>query len=208
MKATVMCEGHELKNVFTFKYLGSIFAADGSHYYDVKRRCGLAESRCGALNHIFNSEAIPLQLKLKVYRTAICSLLTYGSEAWLLNKRTLAMINGCNARCLSHITGLTAHEEASAGTRTLDLPGIIRQRRYRWLGHIRRMPDNRLLKEAVKVQYYTGQEGNLFMDAPKLTFDQLVERAKVRQLWRKGLPQLSQKSISTPEQKEQKAFEE
>ena len=46
------------------------------------------------------------------------------------------------------------------------------------------------------------------MDAPNLTFDQLVERAKDRQLWRKGLPQLSQKSISTPEQKEQKAFEE
>ena len=105
------------------------------------------------------------------------------------------MVNGCNARCLSHITGLSAHEEASARTRTLDLTGIIRQRRYRWLGHILRMSNNRLLKEAIKVQYYMGQEGNIFMDAPKdLSFDQLVERAKDRKLWRKGLPALLQKS--------------
>ena len=153
-KATVACEGHKLKNVFTFKYLGSLFSADGTHTQDVKRRCALAASRCGALNHVFNSDAIPLKLKLKVYRAAVCSLLTYGNEAWNLTDSTMAMLNGCNARCLSHITGLSAHEEASARTRTHDLVGAIRRRRYRWLGHILRMPNNRLVKEAVKVQYY------------------------------------------------------
>ena len=73
----------------------------------------MAASRCGILNHIFNSPAIPLDLKLKVYRTAVCSLLTYGSEAWQLTESTMTKLNGCNARCLSHITGLSAHEEVS-----------------------------------------------------------------------------------------------
>ena len=153
-KDNVKCEGHQLKNVFKFKYLGSIFAADGSHVHDVKRRCAMAQERFGALRQVFNSD-VSLRLKLKVYKVAVCSLLTYGCEAWDLTERTMAMINGCNARCLSHITGQTAHAEASARTRSYDLVGAIRQRRHRWLGHILRMPNNRYIKEAIKVQFYT-----------------------------------------------------
>ena len=33
-----MCEGFKLRNVFNFKYLGSIFSADGTHVHDVRRR--------------------------------------------------------------------------------------------------------------------------------------------------------------------------
>ena len=150
-KATVKCEGHNLTNVYNFKYLGSIFSADGSHTQGVRRRCALAESRCGELRHVFGSGAIPLKLKLKIYQTAVASLLTYGSEAWNLTERTMTMINGCNARCLSHVTGLSAHAEASPRTRTFDMVGAIRQRRHRWLGHILRMPDERLVKEAIRV---------------------------------------------------------
>ena len=103
----------------------------------------------------------------------------------------MAKLNGCNASCLSHFTGLNAHAEASARTRTFDLVGAIRQRRYRWLGHILRMPDNRLVKEAVKVQFYSGLPGNIFMDVPSgLTFDELVTLAKDRDQWRLGLPAL------------------
>ena len=36
--------------------------------------------------------------------------------AWNLTTQTLTRINGANARCLSHITGKSAHEEASART--------------------------------------------------------------------------------------------
>ena len=127
----MQCEGYELSNVFNFKYLGSVFSADDSHVHDVRRRCALAESRCGDLRHIFGSRTLSLNLKIKIYRAAVCSILTYGSEAWNLTEATTAMINGCNARCLSHITGLSAHAETSPHTRTIDLVGEIRQRRPR-----------------------------------------------------------------------------
>ena len=70
-----------LKNVFLFKYLGSIFAADGEHEHDLNRRITLAMNRFGELRNVFNSD-IPLMLKLKLYKAAVTSLLTYGSEAW------------------------------------------------------------------------------------------------------------------------------
>ena len=39
------CEGKELENVFKFKYLGSVFAADGLQEYDIRERMGRAMSR-------------------------------------------------------------------------------------------------------------------------------------------------------------------
>ena len=132
----------------------------------------------GKLTHVFNAK-IPFKLKMKVYKCAICSLFTYGSEAWNLDAATTAAINGANARCLSRITGKSPHEEASARTRTYDLVRDIRCRRHKWLGHILRMPGERLLKVAVKVQLDLGSEGNIFMDVPPhLSLDQIAHRAQ------------------------------
>ena len=82
LKVAVSCEGKKLENVFSFKYLGSLFTADGDHKRDVEKRCAIAMTRCGELHAVFNAKCIPLALKLKIYKTAVCSLLTYGSEAW------------------------------------------------------------------------------------------------------------------------------
>ena len=42
----VKCEGSALNNAFRFKYLGSIFAADGEQQHNIKRRAALAAARC------------------------------------------------------------------------------------------------------------------------------------------------------------------
>ena len=145
--------------------MGSIFAADGTHSHDVNRRVALATTRMGQLRHIFNS-AVSFKLKLKIYKTAICSLLTYGCEAWDLDVYTLAKINGVNTRLLSRFTGKDAHSEASRSTRTYDLTQAIRKRRFVWLGHLLRMDDARLVKLATITQFARGSKGGLFMDLP------------------------------------------
>ena len=61
---------------------------------------------------------------------------------------------------------LISDTETSAKTRSYDLVGAIRRRRYRWLGHILRLDGDRLIKEAVKVQFLMQLPGNIFMDAP------------------------------------------
>ena len=78
-KPQVKCETKKLANVFIFKYLGALFAADGSDEHDISRRVGMASARCDKLCHIFNSD-MSLQLKLKIYVVTACSLLTCGSE--------------------------------------------------------------------------------------------------------------------------------
>ena len=181
----IKCEGKTLKNVFLFKYLGSMFAADGTHMQDVERRVALAETRMGQLRQIFNS-AVAFKLKMKIYKTAVCSLLTYGCEAWDLDKHTLAKINGANARLLSRFTGKDAHSEASACTRTFDLVHAIKLRRFRWLGHLIRMGDTRLVKLATCVQYERGSKGGLFMDLPAhLSYAEIQQLAGCRKTWKK-----------------------
>ena len=49
LKAKVKCEDRELKNVVRFKYLGSIFSADDSQGFDLRRHIGMTMSRCGTL---------------------------------------------------------------------------------------------------------------------------------------------------------------
>lgn len=79
-RGTVKCEDMKLQNTFQFKYLGSIFSADGEQKYDVCRRIALAMNRMGQLRQVFNSN-ISFALKMKVYKAAVCPILTYGSEA-------------------------------------------------------------------------------------------------------------------------------
>ena len=197
-KPTAKCEGTTLKNVFRFQYLGSVFAADGEHLHDLRRRVALAMSRCGQLRHVIDSD-IPTKMKLEIYKTAVASTLCYGNEAWRLDEASIAKLNGANARCVSRITGRTNHEEASPRTRTYDLVYAVRLRRFKWLGHILRMPDNRLVKLALRVQHKLDLPGNMFMDVRNdLTFDEIEQLAQNRDTWRKLAPKPNQAPRSKP----------
>ena len=126
-KEAVCCEGESLENVFHFTYLGSVFSADGCQRHDIKRRVGMATTRMGQLRHVFNAN-ISFRLKMKIYKSAICSLLTYGCEAWDLSEKNIVLLNGANARLPSRFTGKDAHMEASARNRSYDLVLAIRRR--------------------------------------------------------------------------------
>ena len=141
-------------------------------------------ARMGQLNQVFSS-GISFGLKLRLYKAAVCSLFTYGSEAWHLDEKTAAALNGANTRCLSRISGKSIHEEASVRTRTFDLVGSIRKRRMKWLGHILRMPNERLVKHAARRQYEMAREGNLFADTPQhLSYDELEAVTQNRKWWK------------------------
>ena len=63
-RSVVLCEGKPLENVFSFKYLGNLFTANGLHSYDIKVRIAQTQVRCGKLRSIFDS---PAQLKIRPY---------------------------------------------------------------------------------------------------------------------------------------------
>lgn len=77
-----------------------------------------------------------------MYKSDVCSQLTYGSEVWSIDDRTARLLNGANSKMVSRITGRTIREEVDRD-KTFDLVRWIRVRRLRWLGHILRMHPDR-----------------------------------------------------------------
>ena len=190
-KEHVKCEDKELDNVWLFKYLGSLFRADGDQYTDVKARIAAATTTAGKMRNIWASTTIPLSLKLRIYRTGVCSRLTYGCEAWKLDVRTCKMLNGANSRMMSRITAKTIHEEASRETRTFDVVGWVRARRLQWVGHILRMDEKRMVYKTLQHIYENKSEGDLLMDLhDKYSWRGLLMLADNRSGWKKRVQAL------------------
>ena len=59
-RPVVKCVNTPLDNVFCFKYLGSIFTADGDTNHDIEVRISMTLKRWSSLCHIFNSPHLPL----------------------------------------------------------------------------------------------------------------------------------------------------
>ena len=188
----------EAANSWQFKYLGSIYEAGGDEMTDVKTRIAMAVTRFGKLRHLWTDNDLHINLRMRLYKLCVCSVMTYGSEAWHLKATVTSALNGANARMVSIITGKSPREEATTATRTFDLVSWIRARRLQWLGHILRLGPDRFIKCAVFVTYKGRTEGDLLMDAPKTaSFRELCEFAFAKDQWRARVRALRQPRITT-----------
>ena len=183
-KGKLTLQGVTLENVTLFKYLGSLFAANGLQQKDLDARIAMAMERCGQLGHLFDDPNLGPRLKIRLYKVAVCSLLTYGCESWCLNNSVLRQINGANSSMLARFTGQTRRQEARRATTSFDLVRHIRVMRLKWLGFILCQVDTRLIKQAIAIQSDMNQQGNILMDAPNHTdLEQLVMMAKDKAFW-------------------------
>ena len=145
------------------------------------------------MRHLWVDRRLHINLRLRLYKSSVCSVMTYGAEAWLLNDKVTKALNGANSQMLSVITGQSPHAEASADTRTFDLLRWIRARRLQWLGNILRMGQDRKLKQAVFEIFKAPSEGDLLMDAPKMSsWRELTQFAADRDFWKTRVRRLRQ----------------
>ena len=149
---------------------------------------GIAEQRFADATHIWNDRTLPVEMKVSYYESAVCSSLTHVCESWELHQKALKSINGWNSRHLHVITRRSFRDEAV--TPTYNLLRAIRQRRHRYLGHILRMPTNRLVRETIGYIGSAGppyEEGCILMDCNNQPFDQLVTLAADRKAWERSV---------------------
>ena len=127
-----------------------------------------------------------ISMKIRLYRTAVCSSFTHACETWTLVKSVQRKINGFNSRCLSHITGQDFME---CTTHLLfDLVAVIIKRRLRFAGHILRMGPERLLHR-VFISYMcssgsnTHRPGSLLHMCDDIFFEEVTDIAQDRRQW-------------------------
>ena len=187
----VIVEGQQLENVYSFEYLGSRIQCDGDETADVEHRLIIAQNVFNSLHHIWADHRLPISMKIRLYRTAVCSSFTHGCEAWSLVNSVRKKINGFNSRCLSHITG---EDFAETATHPLfDLVATIIMRRLRFAGHLLRMSPERLLRRAF-ISYMCSSNprptGSLLHMCDDISIEEVTDIAQDRRQWSKFINSL------------------
>ena len=171
-----------LENVPHFQYLGSRLQGDGSDEADVGHRLEITQSAFSSLSPLLADNRLSRTTKLRLSLTHCC-------EAWTLNRTVTRSINGFNSRCL---TG--EHYRDTATVPAYDLVLVVRRRHLRYLGHVLRMPADRMVRcvlMALVSDCVIYPTGSLFSDCQGVALPQLVAMASNRAMWRAKVASLS-----------------
>ena len=159
----ITIDNYRLENVDQFTYLGSTICSNLSLDSEINKRIGKAATTLARLTkRVWENPKLTTQTKLAVYNACIISTLLYGSETWTTYARQEKRLNSFHMRCLRRILGISWQDKIP-NTEVLAKAGLpsmftlLRQRRLRWLGHVRRMEDGRIPKDILYGQLAAGK---------------------------------------------------
>ena len=150
-----------VKEVNEFKYLGSLITNDGTMAKEISARITKAGGVFAAMRrNVFAVRAMARSVKLRVYAASVISVLLYGSETWNITAADMKRLESFHNRCLrcmfgiSRLTHFTNFDlRKLTGQRTIE--STIMANRLRWLGHVMRMPEERMPKRMMFARLQT-----------------------------------------------------
>ena len=166
-----------LDDVQEFIYLGSKMTTDGDCNQEINTRISKANQAFAMLRPIWRSSALSNQTKIRLFKSNVLSVLLYGSECWkttvAIEKKLEVFQNKCLRRILKIFwPNVISNEDLRTKTGVSTMKDTIQMRRWRWLGHVCRMPSNSLPRTALR---WTPQ-GKRKRGRPKETWRRTVER--------------------------------
>ena len=96
---TVKVGSETLTEVHSFKYLGTRFNTEATCVEEVKTRLGLARDRLGSLTTLWRSRTLSNESKARLMQALVWPIVTYGAEAWTLNKELTGNIEAFEMQC-------------------------------------------------------------------------------------------------------------
>ena len=159
----VTMDGNELKNVDTFKYLGSCINSAANLDDEALCRISRASQAFGRLHtRVWHERGISIKTKLSVYQAVVLPSLLYGCETWTCYRRHTKKLDQFHLRCLRKVLCVSSkdHVPNQEILRRVELTGIeamLNQAQLRWSGHVTRMDDSRLPKQLFHAELTTGK---------------------------------------------------
>jgi hypothetical protein len=155
-----------------FQYLGSYICRDGDATVDVRARIAKAASVFQRLRPIWSSKSINMSVKLRLYTSIVMPTATYAGETWKTTVEIANKLNVFHRRCLRTILGISwrdhvTNEEVLKRAGMENLQDIVRKRRWKFAGHILRLPQERIASTAMS---WTPENGNRKSGRPKKTW--------------------------------------
>jgi hypothetical protein len=154
------CGQHKFEQVKEISYLGSQMNQTNSISIEIQARI-LSGSRCYyEYGKLMKPRALNRNSKLKVYKSLIRPVVTYGCEAWTVTIRDDQYLKISERRMLRKIFGPVQNEdgywrirmnyELKELIKNADIVRFIKSRRIAWLGHVMRMDDKRTPKRILE----------------------------------------------------------
>ena len=147
---------HEIEQVSKFRYLGSMQSSDLSVKAEISSRLASAAHSWSKLSklHVWDDECISRGIKCILYKVIVQSTLLYASETWAFPKQQMHRLDVFQMKCLRKICKVSLkdrinNERILYWCNVAKVSNIVSHRRLRWLGHLARMPDERLQKRVL-----------------------------------------------------------
>ena len=200
--------GEELKQVKSFKYLGSLINNKGGCEKEVQTRVSASWMKWREVT-VLNDKRMPMRLKAKIYTTMVRPVMTYGSECWGLKKKDERKLNTTEMRMLRMMLGVSlkdklGNEEFRRRTTVTSVVTIVERSKLRWYGHLLRKNEEEVVRQAwevpIKGKRSKGRQLKRWKDGLRERLEELglkEQDAQDRQKWRRGIvatdPQLGDK---------------
>jgi len=133
-----------------FTYLGSIITSTCDLTAEIQHRVNLASASFRRLfKRVFTNRDLSTRTKMAVYNAICVSTLLYACEGWTLYRCHIQALKAFHIRSLQTILHVhwwdkIHHVEIRCRAGTPCLETLLLRRQLRWLGHVIRMPGNRL----------------------------------------------------------------
>jgi len=160
---TFYISGDQLGLTEQFTYLGSIITSTCDLTAEIQHRVNLASAFFGRLSkRVFTNRDLSTPTKMAVYNAIFVSTLFYACEGWTPYCRHIRALEAFHIRCLQtilhvHWCDKIPHVEIRRRAGTTCLETILLRRQLRWLGHVIRMPGNRLPRRLLYSELSCGR---------------------------------------------------
>ena len=134
---------NEIEIVKEFNYLGSMLYNNGDIRREIKRRCSMALNRLKQLKNLW--QGTTKSTRVKILRTCIFPIATYGCEAWPISPSLEAMITSFELKCYRKMlkipwilkrTNQSILEELNIEKNWLITS--VKRRKWTFFGHLKR----------------------------------------------------------------------
>ena len=142
-KVRIIIDGQKVEQVSQFRYLGSLISEDGYCEKDIRARIGMGKSAFLAKKILLTSN-IGMELKKRIVKSTVWSVMLYGAETWTLTQAEKKRIEAFEMWVWRRMLKISWKEKISNDEVLMkigeqrNLLNIISQRKHSWIGHILR----------------------------------------------------------------------
>ena len=177
IKDAVRINNTPLEEVAEFVYLGSKVTAAGDCTTEISTRISKAGQAFGMLRNIWKCTNFSTGTKMRIFKSNVMSVLLYGSECWKTTSMIEQKLEVFQNKCLRRIVrvfwpNVISNDDLLKKTGMCKVSDTIRDRRWRWLGHVYRMSADAIPRTALR---WTPQ-GKRNRGRPKETWRRTVEK--------------------------------